>query len=538
MHERRTPVAPHWPAKAARLQPERCALKARTRHPPGAAIIAVIACLSSPALALLAARGQASQSGAVDAVAASHLTSPEATSVAAANDYTLTRRENDMAAMQAFRPGYAFWQNIFTIPDGSIAYGSAVDGRLLAVFPAKGDWSRLGVWTDPAMAEILQGRPLPSALEKRRDEVARLLEQVAGPVVHNPTRGQFLAPSAKRYGGFLEEWGTIYERFAVPADIGLAQAMVESGLSGTRRSKAGAVGFCQWLMRNWRALDRLTPHPIEATNQTTQAPYCAAYLTILATRHGSFIPALSEHHSGGTNVGRTLINGERLGGADIRERYFMGAQFAHELRTIALSQYRDLYRTYGPRSYRYAEMTFGNTFNVASITGSTPQVKIHAMRAPRAIALSEITQRTRLSVDEVKRFNPALVKRVPTGATLYLPVYVKEFGQDVAFWHRPPSAAYVAVLNDFIRLDAVAERWEDPSFEPVLREFQRRFQATKTEEGSVMATVLAYAIQEMYSSGRGAILRDFRTNDQIRELFERGVQEREVVRAATIGQDW
>ena len=40
--------------------------------------------------------------------------------------------------------------------------------------------------------------------------------------------------------------------------------------------------------------------------------YCAAYLTILATMYGSFIPALSEHHAGGVNVGRTLINGQRL----------------------------------------------------------------------------------------------------------------------------------------------------------------------------------------------------------------------------------
>jgi hypothetical protein len=37
--------------------------------------------------------------------------------------------------------------------------------------------------------------------------------------------------------------------------------------------------------------------------------------------YGSYLPALSEHHSGGVNVGRVVINGERLGGADAREQY-------------------------------------------------------------------------------------------------------------------------------------------------------------------------------------------------------------------------
>ena len=103
---------------------------------------------------------------------------------------------------------------------------------------------------------------------------------------------------------------------------------------------------------------------IEAYNQTTQAPYCAAYLTILATKYGSFIPALSEHHAGGTNVGRTLINGERLGGEDVREHYFLGGEFVRDLRSLAPRTFRDLYGTYGPRSALYAEMVFGNITNV------------------------------------------------------------------------------------------------------------------------------------------------------------------------------
>ena len=173
-------------------------------------------------------------------------------------------------------------------------------------------------------------------VDDRRDLVVARLEPSLGPLLHNPTRGQFLLPNIPRYGPFLGEWSLIYERFGVPADIGLAQAILESGLNGTARSKANALGLCQWLRRNWQTLDRLSPVTIEAYNQTTQASYCAAYLSILATMYGSFIPALSEHHSGGVNVGRALINGERLGGATPQEQYFKGSQFAHDLRAVDL----------------------------------------------------------------------------------------------------------------------------------------------------------------------------------------------------------
>src|SRR5439155_9337639 len=196
-----------------------------------------------------------------------------------ASEHTGARRRDDLVAMETFRPGYSFWKHIFTIPDGFIAFGSAVDGRLLAVFPAAGDWTRDADWKDPALSTILIGRQLTRNLDQRREQVAALLEQAAGPVVHNATRGQFLLPNARRYGSFLQEWGAIYERFGVPAEIGLAQAILESGLNPTRRSKAGAVGFCQWLAGNWKRLNQLSPDVIEGHNQTTQAPYCAAYLT-------------------------------------------------------------------------------------------------------------------------------------------------------------------------------------------------------------------------------------------------------------------
>lgn len=451
-----------------------------------------------------------------------------------ARDAVHARLRADLAAMETFRPRYRFWRHVFTIPDGSIAFGSASDGRLLATFPVKGDWSKRGRWADPAIARTLDGRSLAGKLSDRREQVASLIEDAAGPVLHNSTRGDALLMNAKKYGPLLGEWGAIYERFGVPADIGLAQVIFESGLSGTRRSKANAVGFCQWQQKNWRRLSYFSPIPIQERNQTTQAPYCAAFLSILATKYGSFIPALSEHNAGGTNVGRTLIAGEYLGGADVRDRYLLGSQLARDLHTLPDRDYEQVFGSYGFRSYLYAEMVFGNTLNVSNLIASTPQEAIHAMRTPRAVSLSEIVNRTGLAAEEVRRFNPALENRVPAGATLYLPVYVSEFGPDVAFWHRPPSAAYLAVLNDFARLKPGAERWDDPAFAPVLADFKRRFKETNTEEGMVMETVLEYAMDQAYTSSRRTLLTGYRNSAMIRSLIDRGVLELEAIRRAGV----
>ena len=66
------------------------------------------------------------------------------------------------------------------------------------------------------------------------------------------------------------------------------------------------------------------------------------------------------------------------------------------------------------------------------VEAGTPQRTIYAMRTTRAVPLAEITRRTGLSVDEVRRFNPALVQQVPARANLYPPHYVPDFGPDVS----------------------------------------------------------------------------------------------------------
>ena len=435
--------------------------------------------------------------------------------------------DRDFEAMRMHRPGYSFWRHVYSIPDGSVAFGSAQDGRLLGVFATRGTWPRNGRWVEPSLERTFADARIDGRLRERRSRMELLLEPVVGAVVHNETRGEFLRPKAERYGSFLREWGAIYERFGVPAEIGLAQAAVESGFDGRIRSEARALGLCQWLDRNWSRMKQLAHFVIEGYNQTTQAPYCAAYLVILTARYGSFIPALSEHHAGGTNVGRRVINGEWLGAEDIRDQYLLGSRLALDLRALSTRRYRDLVRTYGPRSYRYAEMVFANTETVRGFVADIEQEPIHAMRVTRSVPLEEVAARTGLSVDEIRRFNPALVRQVPRGANLYLPFPVDDFGSDVAFWHRPAHTGFAAVLGEFLDLDPSAQSWEDPSFEPVLSEFQRRFEATGSEEGQVMATVLEYYMDEAYRSRRSAILAEFRASNAIRRLFEQGLEERE-----------
>src|SRR5690349_2201717 len=108
--------------------------------------------------------------------------------LASVSAYVRERMQGDVAALQSYRPGFTFWRHVFTVPDGAIVFASAADGHLIATLPASGDWQRDGTWATPALREILDGRELPASLSERRDELARLLEPVIGPVVHNTSR--------------------------------------------------------------------------------------------------------------------------------------------------------------------------------------------------------------------------------------------------------------------------------------------------------------------------------------------------------------
>ena len=149
---------------------------------------------------------------------------------------------------------------------------------------------------------------------------------------------------------------------------------------------------------------------------------------MLATKYGSFIPALSEHNAGGTNVGRTLINGERIGADDVRTRYFWARSSHVTSATLPGKEYEDVYRSYGPRSYLYAEMVFGNTFIVKHLMASTPQAPIYAMRTPRAITLAEIVDANRPVCGRGASFQSGARRTGSAQVTLYLPSYVSEFG--------------------------------------------------------------------------------------------------------------
>ena len=210
--------------------------------------------LKDRAILILAVAVAAAIPAAASKVVTTPAVAPDVTGVGEASpltaaDVAAARRRDDFAAMQEYRPGYRFWQYVFTLPDNSIAYGSATDGRLLVTFPAKGEWTRR------RRMDGSRTRPHPRWPAPRAQGWAIgatrwrcLLERVVGPVLHNSTRGDALPPNARRYGRSSREWGAIYERFGVPADIGLAQVILESGLSGRGVRKpmpSGSASGCR-----------------------------------------------------------------------------------------------------------------------------------------------------------------------------------------------------------------------------------------------------------------------------------------------------
>ena len=88
-----------------------------------------------------------------------------------------------------------------------------------------------------------------------------------------------------------------------------------------------------------------------------------------------------------------------------------------------------------------------------------------------------------------------------------------------------PAPDFASVLNDFVHLEASVQQWHEPSFDATLQEFEDRFAATGTEEGTIMATTLRYVRGDLRTSRRAAILDDFRTSGRIQQLFRQGVRE-------------
>jgi hypothetical protein len=68
----------------------------------------------------------------------------------------------------------------------------------------------------------------------------------------------------------------------------------------------------------------------------------------------------------------------------------------------------------------------------------------------------------------------------------------------------------------------------------VLADFKRRFRETNTEQGVVMETVLAYAMDQAYASSRRTLLAEYRNSVEVRSLIERGVLELDAVRQAPV----
>jgi hypothetical protein len=431
------------------------------------------------------------------------------------------RLKDDLTVVQAFRPAYRFWQHIFTIPDGRIAFGSEQDGRLLATFPTKGDWGRDALW-DKTLAATLNGVVWPAKLDDRRDLVVRQLTPATGPLLHNPTRGLFLLPNIPKYAPFLDEWSRIYERFGVPAEIGLSQAILESGLNGVAKSRASALGLCQWLRRNWQTLDRLSPAVIEAFNQTTQAPYCAAYLSILGT-----MPAASSRRSRNTTPAASTSGARSsTASASAAPPCPSSNSAARSSRATCASRSARLPRSLPHLRHPLVPLRrdgFGNTLTVRQLRARCRREDLRDAHEPGGAGRRDY-ERDQSAVSEVQRFNPALKRAgrrrhdlpAAAGARARRRRHVLA-ARSIAGVHRRPRRLPPARTG--------RARWHDASFEPVLQGYRKRFAATDTEEGDVMASVLAYVIGDLRTSRRAAILDEFRTSGEILQLFRQGAAE-------------
>ena len=71
------------------------------------------------------------------------------------------RLQADLDVVRAFRPAYPFWQHIFTIPDGRIAFGSARRRPAAGDLPFEGGLGNAGaVWPEPDLGTALARRQM------------------------------------------------------------------------------------------------------------------------------------------------------------------------------------------------------------------------------------------------------------------------------------------------------------------------------------------------------------------------------------------
>src|SRR5436190_16139534 len=127
--------------------------------------------LLTPAVAPVPLRAQeASGPHTSRARAAAAAVSPDEAAVRA---FMQARLQGDLTAVQSFRPAYGLWQYLFPVPDGRILLGSGRDGRLLAMLPEHGDWTRDADWQEPSLQELVTGQVLPERLDDRRTEFVR-----------------------------------------------------------------------------------------------------------------------------------------------------------------------------------------------------------------------------------------------------------------------------------------------------------------------------------------------------------------------------
>jgi len=187
-------------------------------------------------------------------------------------------------------------------------------------------------------------------------------------------------------------------------------------------------------------------------------------------------------------------------------------------------------------------MIFGNALTIEELEAAVPQEQIFAMRTDRPVPLDEVALLAGLSTDEIRRFNPALVNRVPAGANLYLPSPVDELGRDTTFWHAEPTPEYAAALDEFLRLDErfSADDWHDGTALDTLRDFETRFRETGTEEGAVMATTIAFVLTELSDTRQMDLLAGIRNSEPAQLVREQAVLRRETLLQATGGSrgDW